>query len=329
MSTKRVLVTGGSGFIGTHVVHKLVEAGWHVTVPTRRRSRSMHLLPLPNVLVVEASLNSDADLRSLMTGQDAVVNLIGLLHGRSGQPAAYGPDFANAHIELPKRIADACVSGNGRHEGGRRMIQISALGVTVDGKRSLPSRYLRSKAACEQSLSSMLGLDLTIMRPSVVFGREDKFLNLFASLLAIAPLMTLPKADAKFQPIWVEDLARAVVVALSNTQAIGKTYDLVGPKVYTLRELVQLCGQFSGNNRPLIGLPDWLGRLQAMAIEFAPGAPLMSRDNFDSMKVDNISKVGFSPDFGFLPASLDAIAPTYLTPYLRNRQDTLRARAKR
>ena len=324
MSIKRVLVTGGSGFIGTHVVHKLVEAGCHVLVPTRRLSRSKHLLPLPNVSVIEANLDNDTDLRKLMAGQDAVINLVGLLHGRSGQPTAYGPDFAKAHIELPKRIADACVL-----QGGRRMIQISALGVTADGKRSLPSRYLRSKAACEQSLSSMLGLDLTIMRPSVVFGREDKFLNLFASLLALAPLMTLPKADAKFQPIWVEDLARAVVVSLGSSLTIGKTYDLVGPKVYTLRELVQLCGQFSGHNRPLIGLPDWLGRLQAMAIEFAPGPILMSRDNFDSMKVDNVSKVGFSADFGFLPSSLDAIAPTYLTPYLRNRQDVLRARAKR
>ena len=324
MSVKRVLVTGGSGFIGTHVVNKLVEAGWQVTVPTRRRSRSMHLVLLPGVDVVEANLDSDADLRKLSAGQHAVVNLVGLLHGRSGPPTAYGPDFAKAHIELPKRIADACVA-----QGGRRMVQISALGVTVDGKRNLPSRYLRSKAACEQSLSSTLGLDLTIMRPSVVFGREDKFLNLFASLLAIAPLMTLPKAGAKFQPVWVEDVAHAVVVALSDPRMIGKTYDLVGPKVYTLLELVQFCGKYSGHNRPLIGLPDWLGRLQATAIEFAPGPTLMSRDNFDSMMIDNVSKSGFSEDFGFSPASLEAIAPTYLMPALRNRQDTLRARAKR
>ncbi len=324
MKYERVLVVGGTGFVGTHIVHKLVQAGHRVTVPTRRRERAKHLALLPGVTIVQTSVHDDAAIAQLLVDQDAVVSLVGILHGRSGQPAPYGPDFAKAHVELPKRLADACVL-----KGIRRFIQISALGVTADGKRNLPSRYLRSKAAGERSLRDTLGLDLTILRPSVVFGREDKFLNLFAQMQAIAPFMPMPRAGAKFQPVWVEDFARAVLVCLEKRITIGKVYDLVGPKVYTLAQLVQLSGQYAGHERPVFGLPDVLGRLQATLVEFMPGGPLMSRDNFDSMTVDNVSLLPLSADFGFAPTSLESIAPTYLDPQLSVKHNGLRSRAGR
>jgi uncharacterized protein YbjT (DUF2867 family) len=325
MSGHRIVVAGGSGFIGTHLVQKLIEAGNTVLVPTRRRDRAKHLAIMPGVELVETSLRTDAAVGQLIAGASAVVNLVGILHGRSGQPSVYGPDFAMAHVDLPKRLADMCVT-----KGVRRFIHMSALGATADGKRNLPSRYLRSRAAGEQALRSTLGLDLTILRPSVVFGRKDKFLNVFAQLLALAPVMTLPRPQTRFAPVWVEDVARAVLVCLQRTDSIGQTYDLVGPEVYTLRQLVELTGQLSGHPRPVIGLPDVLGRLQALAVELVPGPPLMSRDNFDSMMVDNVSASGWDKSaFGFAPTPLSQIAPTYLNPAIASRFDPFRAKARR
>ncbi len=322
---RKVLVAGGSGFLGSHIVHKLIQAGMQVVVPVRRRERAKHLALLPGVEIREGSLLEQRFVKNCLNGCTDVINLVGVLHGRSGQPAVYGPDFARAHVELPKLIADTAIE-----MGIRRYIHVSALGVTADGKRNLPSRYLRSKAAGEQSLRGLIGLDLTVLRPSVIFGREDKFLNLFASLQSLAPLMTLPRASARFQPIWVEDVAAATVACLEQAASIGQTYDLVGPKIYTLREIVQLAGRLSGHSRPVLGLPDPLGWLQTVAIEFAPGPTLMSRDNFHSMAVENTSKqVWASKIFGFEPSSLELIAPTYLSPAGFAPFDPLRARARR
>jgi uncharacterized protein YbjT (DUF2867 family) len=325
MSGQRIVVAGGSGFIGTHLVQKLIEAGYRVSVPTRRRERAKHLAIMPGVELIETSLNDDVAVGKLIAGAFAVVNLVGILHGRSGQPTVYGPDFAMAHVDLPKRLADVCVS-----KGVRRFIHMSALGTTADGKRNLPSRYLRSRAAGEQALRSTLGLDLTVLRPSVVFGREDKFLNVFARLLALAPVMPLPRPQTRFAPVWVEDVARAVLVCLQRTATIGQTYDLVGPEVYTLRQLVELTGKLSGHPRPVVGLPDVLGRLQALAVELVPGPPLMSRDNFDSMTIDNVSTSGWDQAaFGFVPTPLSQIAPSYLNPAIASRFDPFRAKARR
>jgi uncharacterized protein YbjT (DUF2867 family) len=322
---RKVLVAGGSGFLGSHIVHKLIQAGMDVVVPVRRRDRAKHLALLPKVELVEGSLLDRAFVKKAMKGCTEVINLVGVLHGSAGNPAVYGPEFAKAHVELPKLLADTAVE-----LGIRRYLHVSALGVTADGKRNLPSRYLRSKAAGEQSLRSVMGLDLTVFRPSVLFGREDKFLNLFASLQSLAPMMTLPRADARFQPVWVEDVAAAAVACLNQTSAIGQTYDLVGPKIYTLRELVKLTGVLSGHQRIVVGLPDPLGWLQTLAIEFAPGPTLMSRDNFDSMSVDNTSKQVWPKQvFGFEPSALELIAPTYLSPSGFAPFDPLRARARR
>lgn len=307
-SRQKVCVVGGSGFIGTHIVAKLAAAGYQVIVPTRRRDRAKHLALLPGVEIVEESMHQDSAIASVIGGCTAVINCVGILHGRTGEPTVYGPDFAQAHVDLPKRLADAAVN-----QRIRRFIQISALGVTADGKRNLPSRYLRSKAAGEQALRSTLGLDLTVLRPSVVFGAEDRFLNLFAKLQAFAPMMMLPRGQTRFAPVWVEDVAKAVVACLERPQTIGQVLELAGPEVMTLKQLVQFAGAESGHSRPVICAPDWLGKIQTLVISLAPGPKLMSLDNFDSMAIDNVSAQPWpSSALGFEPSALSQVGPKYL-----------------
>lgn len=305
MAYRNVLVIGGTGFIGSHLIAKLVDADCRVTVPTRRESHASHLLLLPDVeQVVEANVHDDAALDRLMHGQDAVINLVGILHGKPGPAGSrYGTDFARAHVELPRRIVEACV-----RNGVRRLLHMSALGVSPDA----PSMYLRSKADGEAAVLSEPAVAATIFRPSVVFGDNDRFLNMFASLQRMLPLMLLAGADAKFQPVYVEDVARAFVVALQDRRTVGKVYELAGPKVYTLRELVRLAGEFSGHRRPVIGVPDAFARLQAFFLEHLPGGPLMSRDNLDSMKVDNVRTSTLADELGIQWTSVEAVASRYL-----------------
>ncbi len=301
MSTQRVLVLGGSGFVGRHVCEQLARMGWHITVPTRRAVNAASVQSLPGLTVIEASVHSEADLARLMPGHDAVVNLVAVLHGSEER-------FENVHVDLPGKIASAM-----KKAGVQRLVHVSALGADLQG----PSMYQRSKARGETLLNGA-GLQLTVLRPSVIFGAEDKFLNLFADLQSVAPFMPLAGSGTRFQPVWVADVARAVAVCLQKPDTIGKTYELCGPEVLSLGELVKLAGQWAGVNqgrgRPVIGLPMWVGWLQAAAMELAPGEPLMSRDNLASMKVDNVA-TGQLPGLqalGIATASAAGVAPTYL-----------------
>lgn len=317
-----VLVLGGTGFVGSHIVAQLVASGRRVIVPTRRVNRAKHLSVLPTVEVVQADIHQDAALAALMQRADAVINLVGVLHSRRAQGgAAYGPDFARAHVDLPKRVAAACIANQ-----VYRSVHMSALGADVNG----PSMYLRSKAAGEVQALSQPQIATTLFRPSVVFGEGDAFLNLFAQLQRWFPVLPLGGADARFQPIYVEDVARAFVNALGNQNTFGKTYELAGPNIYSLRELVQLAGRYAGHARPVIGLPSGLARLQALFLELAPGGPIMSRDNLDSMKKDNVARGPIDPELGIVPEPLEAIAPQYLgEPGASSHFDQYRVRAKR
>ncbi|MDB5761200.1 MAG: NAD-dependent dehydratase [Herminiimonas sp.] len=304
MAYSSVLVIGGAGFIGSHLVAQLAASGRDITVPTRRYERARHLLVLPTVEVVEADVHDDAALHGLLQKADAVINLAGVLHSRAGRPgSAYGPDFAVAHVDLPGRIVAGCAAN-----GVRRYLHMSALGAHADA----PSMYLRSKAAGEAVALSHPAVAATVFRPSVVFGEEDRFLNLFASLQKFLPVMLLGGADAKFQPVYVGDVARAFVNTLENPHAAGSIFELAGPRVYSLRELVKLAGAYSGHPRPVIGLPAPLARLQAFMLEHMPGGPLMSRDNLDSMKIDNVASGPPAPELGITPTPLEAVAPHYL-----------------
>jgi len=323
MKHRSVLVVGGAGFLGRHLVAALAARGIRVLVPTRRRERAKHLTLLPTVEVVEADIFAAGVLERLARGRDAVVNLVGILHGRRGRPDErgpnnYGPDFARAHVELPLAIIAAC-----RASGARRLLHVGALGASP----TAPSEYLRSKAIGEQAVLAAEDLDVTAFRPSIVFGPEDRFLNTFAAMLRFLPGLALPCPDARFQPVYVGDVAKALIAALDDGETCGKAYELCGPRVYTLRQLVEYVCEITGRRRIIVGLPDRLSYLQAWIMEWTPG-PLMSRDNYLSMQVPNVGSGPFP--FGIQPQALEAVAPGYLAPLSpRERYPQLRWRARR
>ena len=294
---KNVLVLGGSGFIGGHVCEALNRAGVSMTVVTRRLpARSVQMLPL--VTVVQADVHDPQALAALLPGHDAVINLVAILHGDRHA-------FGKVHVQLPRQIAHACVQA-----GVKRMLHVSALGADQHG----PSLYQRSKAQGEAALQSEVvhGLQLTVLRPSVVFAEDDAFIQLFARLQSLAPVVPLAGAETRFQPVWVQDVAQALVYALMHRETIGHVYELAGPQIYTLKQLVEHAGAWAGHPRLVFGLPQPLAYLQALVMEMMPGAPLMSRDNLASMQVDNVSD-GKLPGLAELgvatPASLQSVFP--------------------
>ncbi|MEY2771931.1 MAG: hypothetical protein RIQ38_2350 [Pseudomonadota bacterium] len=298
---QRILVTGGTGFVGRQVCEQLVRAGHLVTVPTRRLDRASGIKTFPGLTVREADVHRQDDLLALLPGHDAVVHLVAVLHGNAER-------FESVHVQLPATLARAM-----QQCGVRRLVHVSALGADAQG----PSMYQRSKARGEALLREA-GLDLTVLRPSVIFGAEDRFLNLFARLQALAPIVPLAGGDTRFAPVWVGDVARAVVQALAQPATVGQTYELCGPDVLTLAELVRASGRWAGvrggRGRPVLSLPLALGWPQALLMEWLPGEPIMSRDNLASMRVDNVAS-GTLPglaELGITPARLSGIAPGYL-----------------
>ena len=297
MATRTVLVIGGSGFVGRHVVNRLVAAGHRVVVPTRRREYARALILLPTVDVLEADVHDPSTVARLARGTDAVINLVGILNEKGGET------FPQVHFELTRGIIAACKSA-----GVRRLVHMSALNADP----AAPSRYLRTKGEAEAAVVAS-ELDWTIFQPSVIFGREDSFLNLFARLLRVLPVVALAGAGCRFQPVYVGDVADCFVRTLDVDASIGRMYPLCGPKIYTLRELVRYVGEVTGNERPIVPLGRLAGRLQALALEALPGK-LMSRDNLDSMQVDSVCGCDFPALFGVTPTALEAAAPEYLSP---------------
>ncbi|SAL47958.1 NAD-dependent epimerase/dehydratase [Caballeronia turbans] len=318
MRHQHVALIGGSGFIGSHLVNALVDLGKTVRIATRRRVHAAHLTLLP-VDVIETDVHDPVQLAAFIDQSDAVINLVGILQGHRDDP--YGPEFAKAHVELPRKIAAACEA-----KGVRRLLHMSALGADSQG----PSMYLRSKGDGEKIIRES-GLDWTIFRSSVVFGPEDNLLNQFAFLERMFPVIPLACADAQFQPVFVGDVAKAMVNVLDLDAANGHVYELAGPAVYTLAELVRFAGATIGKHSRIIKLPESLGRLQAMTMELAPGQPIISRDNLDSMKTPNIASGPLAPELGIdEPASIETIAPLYLTGNSsRSRFNAFRATAHR
>lgn len=316
---QRILVLGGTGFVGRSVCERLVERGHGgglVRVPTRRLAHGRVVQSLPTVELVEADVHDPAQLRRLLQGCDAVVNLVAILHG---SPAA----FERVHVALPQALAAACAAA-----GVRRMLHVSALGVG----EGAPSNYLRSKTRGEAVLQGHAALELTLLRPSVIFGADDRFLNLFAQLQRLAPFMPLAGSSAQFQPVWVEDVASAVVRSLDMPASIGQVYECAGPDVFTLSQLVRLAGQWAGCERPQLPLPGFVGQLQALMMELLPGEPLMSRDNIASMQRPNVASAQLPglQALGIRATPLQAVGPLYLGPNTgRARLERWRAGARR
>jgi uncharacterized protein YbjT (DUF2867 family) len=298
-----VLVLGGSGFVGRALCEQLLRrlgADVRITVPTRRLPHAQVVQSLPGVTVVQADVFKD--LAALLPGHDAVVNLVAILQGSMAA-------FEHVHVELPKRIAHAMGDA-----GVKRLVHISALGVAEHA----PSRYLRSKAAGEAALqvaAQTHPIELTLLRPSLVFGDGDHSVNLFARLQQRFPFMPLGCADARLQPVWVQDLARAIVETLRRRETVGETYEIAGPRELSLEALVRLAGRICGHERPVLRLPHVLATLQALFMECLPGEPLLSRDNLASLSVPNVlsGQLPGLADLGIQASSLEAVLPTYLS----------------
>lgn len=298
MEIKKVCVLGGSGFVGRHVISKLCEQGYEVLVPYRNINRAKHLSVLPTVSLVEADVHAPAVLKSLFQGVDAVINLVGILHEhRRGA-------FQSAHVDLPRKVVEAC-----RAAGVKRLLHMSALGGDPDGL----SRYQRSKGEGEALVRGSHGEDLavTVFRPSVIFGPEDSFLNLFARLLYWTPIFPLGSPNAKFQPVYVGDVAHAYVASLNNPATFGQRYELCGPTVYTLQELVEFVARVKGLKRTVMPLSDEMSSLQAMVLGLMP-VKMLTHDNYLTLKTDAVCSCPFPEVFGIQPAALEAEAPLYL-----------------
>jgi uncharacterized protein YbjT (DUF2867 family) len=297
MTVKNICVIGGAGFVGSSIVSKLDAAGYQVKVLTRHRERAKHLILLPNVQVQTCDIHDDVALLSSLEGCDAVINLVGILHETKKNT------FESVHHQLPKRLVRLC---NDLHIG--RFIHMSALGASEQA----PSAYLRSKAHGEVALSRFNGnVDMTTFKPSVIFGRGDSFISLFASLIKFLPVIFLAKPDAKFQPIWVEDVASVFVNSIQNAHTHAKSYELVGPKVYSLYELVEKTMQVMGKKRFIIGLSDKLSYLQAWFMEWLP-VKLMTRDNIRSMEVESISTNPMDKEIALSLMPLEVVMPEYI-----------------
>ena len=273
-SSQKVLVLGGTGFVGCHVCEALSRQGHSITVPTRGLpARSVEIIPGLDVVV--ADIHDPVTLQNLVRGQDTVVNLVAILHG---DEAAYD----HVHVQLLRKLAKAC-----KQEQVKRLVHISALGA---GEHA-PSMYQRSKARGEAVLMAAAqtsDLSLTVIRPSVIFGEDDHFITLFAKLQRMFPFMPLASAQTRFQPVWVQDVARAIVACVEDPATAGKVYELCGPEVLTLKQLIQFAGRWVGHQRLVLPLPYAIGWLQALLMEFVPGPTLMSRDNLEAMQVDNV-----------------------------------------
>lgn len=311
MHTSNLLVLGGTGFVGTQLLSRLVTETFaapgmpegRVIVPTRdaESARAHNLTLLPRVDVMDADIYTDDALDALFLALTerrcdhcAVINLVGTLQDAREMP--YGPNFQRVHVDLPRRIVAAC-----RRHGVNRLLHMSALGADSAG----PSMYQRSKGDGERVVMDS-ELDWTVFRPSVVFGPQDHFLNLFARMQRVAPFVPLACADARFQPVYVDDVAAAFINALDNPATVRHAYPLVGPRVYTLAELMRFAGRASGHPRWIVPLSEGLGRMQAALFEHLPGAPI-SRDNLDSMRVDNVSAEPVAPELGIHPLGMEAV----------------------
>jgi uncharacterized protein YbjT (DUF2867 family) len=295
-----IVVLGGTGFLGTRLVARLIKDGHQVTVLSRDRELHKHLLVLPGLTLENCDVYQEAQLSERLRGSDVVINLVGILNERWFG----GAGFRRAHTELTQHVLNAA-----RSAGVKRLLQVSALKAAADA----PSYYLRSKGEAEKLIRDQnTALDWTIFQPSVMFGPGDSFLNRFAGLLGAIPLVfPLARPNARLQPVAVDDVVNAMRLCLHGGASSRQTYELGGPQVYTLREILSLVAKLTGRRRWIMGLPNVLGRMQAFFLNFVPGRPFSS-DNYKSLKVDSVcSEDGFSK-LGIKPQSMAASARLFL-----------------
>lgn len=301
MRQLKICVLGGTGFVGRRLVARLAGMGHRIRVPTRSRARNRRMLVLPTVTLVTEDVHDPATLERAFEGMDAVINLIAILNERGND----GSGFRHVHTELAEKVIAAC-----RARSVHRLLHVSAL--NADAEKG-PSYYLKTKGEAENALRAQSGETLawTIFQPSLIFGAEDSFTNRFARLLRFAPVLPLARPDSRFAPAYVENVAQAIAQAIEDRATHGQTYQLCGPRVYTLREIVEFLRKTLSLRRWVIGLPDAASRLQAKVMDFVPGKPF-STDNYLSLTVDSVCQENGFAHFGIEPHSLEGIVPQYL-----------------
>lgn len=296
----KICILGGTGFVGHAITADLVELGHRVTILTRRRQRHRDVLVWPSVTLREGDVYDPAFLKQQFRGMDAVVNLVGILNERGRR----GKGFERAHVDVVLAISEAI-----KATGTPRLLHMSALNAATDA----PSYNLQTKARGEQMAHDIPGCDVTSFRPSAIFGERDTFTNRFAQLLRSIPwFFPLAKPEARMQPIHIDDVAQCFVQSLTRHAAFGQSYNLGGPKVYTLYEIVQYINEVIGTGRRIIPLRDWQSRLQASIMEWVPGKPF-SVDNLRSLQVDSVCRTPCPLPFGIEPTPMETVVPVYLS----------------
>jgi uncharacterized protein YbjT (DUF2867 family) len=300
MRPQSIVVLGGTGFLGTRLVARLIKDGHRVTALSRDREQHKHLLVLPGLTLENCDVYEEAQLSERFRGKDVVINLIGILN----ESGFGGSGFKRAHTELTRGVLLAA-----RSAAVGRLLQVSALKAAVDA----PSYYLRSKGEADQLIrESNAALDWTIFQPSVMFGPGDSFLNRFAGLLASIPLaFPLARPNARFQPVFVDDVIEAILRCLHGGATSRQVYELGGPQIYSLREIVGLVAKLTGRRRWIIGLPNIAARTQALIMNFVPGRPF-STDNYRSLTIDSVCTEDGFAKLGIKPQSMVASARQYL-----------------
>ena len=296
MKPLKIVVLGGTGFVGSHLVPRLHAAGHRITVLSRNREQHRELGVLPRVRVENANVHDADSLARRLEGADAAINLVGILNERGSD----GSGFEKAHVALTETLIAAC-----RKTGVRRILQMSALRAGEGA-----SHYLRTRFDAETRVRNS-GLAWTIFRPSVIFGPGDGLFFRFASLLSVVPVLPLARAGARFAPVYVGDVAEAFARSLAHPHSIGHSYELFGPRVISLREIVRWTAELTGRRRWIIGLPDALGYLQARIGEWLPGKPI-SRDNFRSLLIDSVGEKDGLGELGIVSTPMELIVPAML-----------------
>jgi uncharacterized protein YbjT (DUF2867 family) len=308
-----VTVFGGSGFVGTQAVRALARQGWRVRVAVRTPALAQDLRILGDVgqiQPVRCDITSPADVAAALKGADAAVNLVGILFETPGR------GFEKAHVEGSRNIAEACVAA-----GVSRLVQMSAIGADTHSE----GEYGRSKGKAEAAVRAVKP-DAVILRPSIVFGNGDGFLNRFASMATMSPALPLiGGGETKFQPVWVGDVAEAIARSVARTDAAGRTFELGGPEVWSFKQILEYILRETGRRRLLAPLPffaaSMIGSLaQITAVVGIP--PVLTQDQVLMLKTDNVVAPGAEglSALGIEATGLEAIAPSYLWRYRRGGQ---------
>ena len=297
----KVCILGGTGFIGHHVAADLADLGHRVTILTRRRQRHRDLLVWPTVTLREGDVYDPNFLARQFRDKDVVINLVGILNERGHN----GKGFGRAHVDLVQSISLAIQA-----TGVPRMLHMSALNASSKA----PSHNLRTKALGEDVAHAIPDCDVTSFRPSAIFGEHDTFTTRFARLLKSVPwVFPLAKPHARMQPIYVDDVSQCFVRSIGHHASFGKRYDLGGPRVYTLYEIVEFINEVTGAHRRVLRLKDWQAHLQALIMEWLPGKPF-SLDNLHSLEIDSICATPCPLPFDIDPTPMESVVPVYLTP---------------